>query len=480
MIAPTPSSRRRVLVVAFCFPPHAAIGTFRTLRTVRHLHDTGWDVSVLTCDPSDYLPGTAVDASLIAQVPPGVRVITAGAIRPWLRLQDSVRARLRATAPGRAPGEVTGTPGAVRARRGMLGVLARAKDVIDAALAVPDRESGWIVPAIVKGVLAQAGASRPDVIYSSAPPWSGQLVAAALQQMLRCPWVADFRDPWGRAPWREDRYPFALRAAARLERLVIRRADRVVFVSHANRNEFAAHYGSGIASKFRVAPNGCDLGEFARVERPQETPATFLLLHAGSLYASRTPLPFLRAVAGAIGRGAIDPRGFRLRFLGPVALSQPALTSACDELGLSGVVEFVPRVPRAQSLAAMSSASGLLLLQPGHPVAVPAKLYDYMASGRPILAIGEGETAEIVRRSGAGIAAPSDDETLIGAALERFIELARRPFSPVDQDWYDGARRAEEISAVIGEVAGVSAPIAAIGSLRRDAPTLDPRQVEGD
>jgi glycosyltransferase involved in cell wall biosynthesis len=170
---------------------------------------------------------------------------------------------------------------------------------------------------------------------------------------------------------------------------------------------------------------------------------------------------------------------FRLRFLGPMALSQPAIARACDELGLSAVVEFAPRVPRAQSLAAMRSASGLLLLQPGHPVAVPAKLYDYMASGRPILAIGEGETAEIVSASGAGIAAPSDDETLIGAALERFVEMARRPFSPVDPEWYDGARRAAEISAVIGEVTRAPVPVAAIEESRRDAPPLDPHQVKG-
>ncbi len=195
-------------------------------------------------------------------------------------------------------------------------------DLIDAALSIPDRESGWILPALTKGVLRQLGASKPDVIYSSSPPWSGQLVAAGLKAVLRRPWVTDFRDPWSRAPWRGDRYEFALRAAARLERAIVRRADRIVFVASGNRDDFAAHYGAAIAAKFDVVPNGCDPAEFDAL-RGTVAPAPggpFVLLHAGSLYAGRTPVPLLNAVARAIADGRIQRERFRLRFLGVNAL----------------------------------------------------------------------------------------------------------------------------------------------------------------
>ena len=85
----------RVLVVACCFPPHAAIGTMRTLRVVRELHARGCKVTVLTVDPGTYLPNTPTDAALLPLVPSEVRVIEAGALRPWNRLQRMIVTAVR-------------------------------------------------------------------------------------------------------------------------------------------------------------------------------------------------------------------------------------------------------------------------------------------------------------------------------------------------------------------------------------------------
>ncbi len=373
--------RARALVVAYDFPPHAAIGTMRTLRVVRELDARGWQVTVLTGDPSAYLPGTPIDRALLERVPPGVRVIAAGAIRPWDRVQSVARSILRPGRPVEASAAETrpkaAAAPAAQKKGAALRPLAALSDLIDAALSIPDRESGWIVPALTKGVLKQLGASKPDVIYSSSPPWSGQLVAAGLKAVLRRPWVTDFRDPWSRAPWRGDRYQFALRAAAALERAIVRRADRIVFVAAGNRDDFAAHYGASIASKFDVVSNGCDPAEFDAL-RGTVAPAPdgpFVLLHAGSLYAGRTPVPLLNAVARAIADGRIQRDRFRLRFLGVNALKGVDLAGTCQALGIGDVVEFLPRVKRDESLRAMMTASGLLLLQPGHTVSVPGKVY---------------------------------------------------------------------------------------------------------
>jgi hypothetical protein len=112
----------------------------------------------------------------------------------------------------------------------------------------------------------------------------------------------------------------------------------------------------------------------------------------------------------------------------------------------------------------MMSASGLLLLQPGHAVAVPAKVYEYFAAGRPIFAIAEGETAAIVRRSGVGVSVGGDNEASIVSALETFIETARRPLAPPPPDLFDGTIRATETVAVLrtllrGGAADVNAPV---------------------
>ena len=393
------AAARRVLVVAYSFPPIGAIGTLRTLRVVRELHQRGWQVTVLTGDPAAYTSSTPIDDTLLAQVPPDVRLLRVGAVRPWERTQAVVRSLLRGGRDAGASDDSSGSGTALRAGRSSgqgRSRVARVKDVIDAALAIPDRESGWLLPALTKGWLHHVLDARPDVIYSSAPPWTGQLVAAGLKQLLRKPWVADFRDPWGRAPWRGDRYRFAMRAAARMERFVVRRADHVVFVTEANRQDFSAEYGAGVASKFHMVPNGCDPSEFDRMRHlaaPADGP--FVLLHAGSLYAGRTPVPVLNALAAAIRSGAIDPARFRLRFLGGKALGTTDMRDLCRDLGLQDVVEFLPRVRRDESIRAMMTASALLLLQPGHAVSVPGKVYEYLAAGKPILAMPNRATSPL-------------------------------------------------------------------------------------
>ncbi len=119
-----------------------------------------------------------------------------------------------------------------------------------------------------------------------------------------------------------------------------------MFVAAGNRDDFAAHYGASIASKFDVVSNGCDPAEFDAL-RGTVAPAPdgpFVLLHAGSLYAGRTPVPLLNAVARAIAGGRIQRDRFRLRFLGVNALKGVDLAGTCQALGLGDVVEFLPRV----------------------------------------------------------------------------------------------------------------------------------------
>jgi glycosyltransferase involved in cell wall biosynthesis len=437
----------------------------RTLRVVQQLARENWDVTVLTSDPRTYRPGAPVDEALLARVPSDVRVVRARAFRGFelLKTVGGTMVRRRRADPNSFQLDASRLSHSSTAKRGVVG---RAIDAIDAALAIPDSESAWLAPAITRG-LATCATWRPDVLYSSAPPWTTQLVTFALASALRCPWVADFRDPWSRARWRGDRLAFAMNAVRRLERMVVRRADRVLFVAQGNHDEFVAYYGPDLAAKFQVVANGCDPTEFRNLDPPAVPDNRFVLLHAGSLYAGRTPLPLFRAIAAAVKRGSIDPQRFRLRFLGAVALRHSDLDSVCKELGLEQVVEFAPLVPRAESLRAMMSASGLLLLQPGHAVAVPGKVYEYFAAGRPIFAIAEGEAAEIVRRSGIGLSVGPDDETSIVSALEQFIEMASQPIAPPPLDLFDGTLRAAETVAVLrtflrGGAAGVDAAVGAL------------------
>jgi glycosyltransferase involved in cell wall biosynthesis len=437
-----PREVRRALIITTNFPPDAAVGTMRTLRLVRHLDETGWRVDVVTLTPESFRPGTVVDMALLDRVPPSVRVIRAAAWRPIERLGAAIRPPRRTAPAAAGAGRHTAT-----ASKKPSTIIAAAR----AALAIPDRETSWLIPAVA-AIRRHLRAESPNVIYSSGPPFTAHLVGGIAAKVLQRPWVADFRDPWARAPWREDRFRFERAAWRILERAVVTRADAAIFVTEANRRDFAACYGAARASRFHLVANGCDVTDFARLT-PRSPSSPFILLHAGSLYGARNPAPLLRGLANAIRRGTIDRARMRLRFVGRVGV--PGVESLVHQLGLEDVVEFISHVPRQIALQQMADASALLIIQPVTKVSVPAKLYEYMAVGRPVLALSEpdGETASIVQGSGAGIAVSADDEAAIERCLGDMVNGGLEGFTPVAPRVFDGALRAQQIARILRDVA---------------------------
>lgn len=443
-------STRRALVITCNFPPDAAVGTMRTLRLVCHLARTGWAVEVLTQPEHSLRAGTVIDRSLLDKVPPEVEVTRPAAVRPFEEIARVISGRRSGVAQasrkssGHTQPDTSSQPG----------FMSQMKRVARAATALPDREVGWLLPAALEG-WRRARRQRPDVIYSSGPPFTAHLVAMCVAYATGSPWVADFRDPWARAPWREDRFAFERLAWAMFERLVVRRCHAAVFVTETNRRDFAEHHGPKVASRFSVVSNGCDRTEFqGLVARENATDKAAVLLHAGSLYGARNPAPLFRAVAKAIQAGQLDANRFRVRFIGRLGPSFD-LPGLVRELGLQHVVEFGDHVPRREGLQQMLDAAALLVVQPVTTVSIPAKMYEYMAAGRPILALAEpgGETSDLVQRTRAGVAVRADDESAICCGLHDVLRMARDGFAPVDPRAYDGAVRAGELADILSAVA---------------------------
>lgn len=442
--APSTGAAPRVLVIAPVFAPASPIGTMRTLRLVRRMDADGWRATVLTATPGTYLPTMPQDPALLERVPPAVDIRHAPVLRPIERLNKMLRPQRSRPVPSPGTGEAV----AVRPRSWYRELYA----VVDELTSIPDREIGWVLPAILSS-MSIVRSQRPRVIYSTAPPWSAQVAAYAVAKLSGLPWVADFRDPWARAPWRENQPERQRRAAARLESRVVRRADAILFATPANRHEYASHYGPEAARKFFVVPNGCDPDEFAGRSRPADS-ETFTLVHAGSLYGARTPVPLFEAIASMVSKGLVRRDKFRLRLIGTSTLDRD-LDQALSQHNLDDVVQRLPRMPRREIVDAMASASALLVLQPGTTVSIPGKIYEYFALGKPVLALcEEGDTAELVRASGAGVAVTSPDAGAVEDGLVELLRLREHPVVPAHRDLYDGTRFAGEALAVIAAVAG--------------------------
>jgi glycosyltransferase involved in cell wall biosynthesis len=394
---------KRLLLVAYHFPPHAGSGVFRPLRMSRYLPKHGWDVTVLAG------PATArvlKDPELGAEVPASVRVEHASSIEPRNAMIALNKLGLRGLA-----------------RR------------IEPWLSVPDDQLGW-VPFATRRALRLHRDTPFDAVVATAGPYSTLLVGQAVKRRAGIPFVADFRDEWTTNPYLADRYPTAWhrRANRRLEIGVLEDADRVVCVSAPWLETIRGLVPGEPASKFRVHENGYDADHFK--DAAQELPDTFRVVYAGTFYGHRSPKAFIDAVRLVREAGRIPASDLEVLFVGHGS------AEAAEGLPPS-ILRSAPQLPFHDALRELKAAAVLLLVIPkeGGPGNHTGKLFNYLAAARPILCLAPepNVAAELVRASGSGVVAPPDDPAAIAEAL---VALWR--------DWKDGRvlprRRADVIA----------------------------------
>jgi glycosyltransferase involved in cell wall biosynthesis len=272
---------------------------------------------------------------------------------------------------------------------------------------------------------------RIDVLLTTSPPASVNLIGAAVKQATGVPWVADLRDSIAANPDRNvERVSVRVkeRGQALVAKLVARYADAVSGVSDTIADELRV-LG---ALRVETIPNGSDFDDFEGLEyrRGQR----FRITHTGSFFGKRDPRPFLRALADS-------PADVVARFVGGLRSSDREFA---DELGLGERLEGLEHVPRRRALELQRDSEALLLLLPeagGRGRTVPSgKIYEYLAAERPILAAvpTDGVAADLVRRTGAGVVVPPDD-----------VHALREALSGLEARWragaLDGTRLAPEL-----------------------------------
>jgi glycosyltransferase involved in cell wall biosynthesis len=379
---------------------------------VRYLPEHGWRPIVLT-------PGRAWaaprDDRLLAEVPPDTQVIRTRSWEPRARACVAHRAGA-AQRPTRPP--------MFSALRSHLAHLAR----------FPDAHRGWAPFAVAAGLRAVRD-RRPALIYSTAGPFTGHVVGLVLHRLTGLPWVAELRDGWYR--WNRAIFPDypAWRGAAErwLEAAMVGHAARVLLVTRLMADAFRDQYPAVPAARFDVVPNGFDPAHYPAAP-PGALPAAdrFEVVHAGALYRGRSLWPFFEAAAALAQQDAAFSEQLRLVLIGTQDESARAeLRDAAGALGAGGALELRGYLDHDSTLRALRSAGLLLLLvntTPGAAAAVPGKLFEYLAVGRPILAVAPrgAEAAAIVEEANAGWAAWADSPADVHAKLAAAWDAHRR------------------------------------------------------
>ena len=430
---------KTVLMVAYHYPPDSAVGALRTRRFVRYLPEFGWAPVVLTVrrkgDAGDGMPiiGT--------RILPGLRDAArfASSILPG-RAGDVQAGATAECAAGYLPPDPESVP---RLRRALY-----------ALMWLPDDRQGWFAPAVAAGVLGVVR-HQAQVVYSSAPPWTGHLVGLAVATLTRRPLVADFRDPWVGNPWKPAfvRTRWSDRADAAMERMVVERSAAVLCNTASVERQMKDRYRGVPDDRFKVLPNGFDPEDVRRSCRQAHAARNGVVFaYAGTMYGARDPRPLFRAASAVRAKGV---RSFRMVFMGDCARAKGIpLTQMVKEHGLEDCVELAGNLPRQQCIERLREADVLLLFDMGRPCQVAAKLFEYIGLGKPVLALAEpgSETAKHVVEAKAGVVADARDEEAVSAAFELAVggELCGSP--PDVRARYDGRMLTGTLAKVLDAV----------------------------
>ena len=436
----------RLLLVSSHFPPDRSAGTHRVVRFANYLQDHGWSVHVLTIDPAFYRRSIPVDDALLSRVDSDLTIHRTGVFRgisTLVKWRDRLSSKPSVTPATNGRSDVASTSAGWRAWR---------RQVMSSVFAFPDDEVGWLPAAVACGVRA-VKRERIDVILTSAPPFTCHLIGRALKATCGIRWVADFRDPWSRAPWGKHGSAGGHRW---LEAQVINSADAVLLNTPELSREFTQWYGPEVARKLHVVANGYDadiLDPFAVLPSPPAPP--FVLTHAGNLYGNRDPLPLLQGLAECLRDGFVTKESIRLNLVGKVA-TQFDVDGAIARLGLTGVVTRTPPVVHEESLKALAASHALVVIQPGTSLQVPAKLYEYVGLRRPILALAdEGGVARVARESGLGRVVSPADVPGIARAVQLLFRQNSKATGPADETLiqrFDARRQSEILGAILSRL----------------------------
>lgn len=428
-----------VLMVAFHFPPAAmGSGHLRTLGFARHLPESGWDPIVLSARALAYPRTVPLQAD---SIPDGCSVYRALAL-------DASR---HFAVAGRYPG----------------------------FLAQPDRWASWWPMAVWQG-LQIIRRHRVRAIWSTYPIMTAHCIAWTLSRITKLPWVADFRDPMTSSVSSVNR--FSVASQHRWEKRVLRDAAHVTFTTPGALHDYAARYPVAHASgRLSVVENGYDEAAFAGLpDSPSLTPnRPLVLLHSGLLYPDgRNPFPFFAALArlNAAGKLTADDVHVVLRASGSTTIFARKLES----LGLKHMVTLAPAISNRDALVEQAQADALLLFQGAYfNRQIPAKLYEYLRIGRPILALvdAQGDTAAVARSIGVAVLSPIDDVGAIEACLENFVAAVRSGEAPRAKPAvvaaYSRRERAASLAQILTRVTGCfpgGQPNTGLAARQPDAP----------
>lgn len=373
---------RRVLVITYYWPPSGGSGVQRWVKFSKYLPSLGWQPVVYTPENPE-MPST--DMTLFGDIPNEAEIIKT-------RINEVYGIYRRLTGGKKGGGEVNPINSQKKTWKQNLAMALRGN------LFIPDPRVSWVGPSVrfLKKYLAE---HPVDVIVTTGPPHSMHLIGLRLSRATGIPWIADFRDPWTRMFYFKHLHlgSWALRRHYSLEKQVLDGATRIIAVSPLVRDEFMTMTDTPVD----LITNGYDPEDF---EQPLEPDGFFNITHTGLFAADGNPETLWQVLAEKCAEDAEFSRSMRIRLVGK---TDTQITASIKAAGLgSNLVDLGYRDHNVAVREQMNASMLILPLrkEPEYRATLPGKLFEYLASLKPVLGIGQkdGAMAQVLSETKAG------------------------------------------------------------------------------
>lgn len=387
LIALEKTDQINLLYISYYWPPSGGPGVQRGLKFCKYLPQSGVRPSVLTVDEKQ-ASYPVLDHTFASEVPEGTAVYRTATSEPF-EYYKKLSGKKEIPYSGFANEEAK------------TGFLDKVFKFVRGNLFIPDARVGWNKHALKKaGELLKHG--QLQVILTTSPPHSTQLIGLKLKERYKLPWIADLRDPWTNIHYYDQLYhtPIAKRIDRNYELQVLERADAVIVTSEDTKRLFLNKPAKINPDKIHVIPNGYDEDDFIYPSTPPQD--EFLITYTGTITENYNIDVFLKVISQL--RSVNSEIRYKLRFVGKVS---EGVKQRIKKAGLEGITEFVAHVPHTEAIKYLMESTMLLMAIADVPAVysnVPGKLFEYLASNKPIICLGpvHSDTDRIIDECGAG------------------------------------------------------------------------------
>lgn len=415
---------KNLLIITYYFPPLGGVGVQRVSKFCRYLPRFGWRPVVVAPQPSAFY---AADEEMLAEVRHVSLYRVAGL--------DSFRMRQKLLGPLRPRID---SPLRWIARR----------------FSWPDTQTAYI-PAAFR--LAYRMSEKTHAVFITAPPYSNLLLGRLLKRVANLPLIVDMRDPWVGHP-EHDKPGWKRALNRRVERDVLEYADAIIAVTRSHTDDLRKRY-QHLAPRIHYIPNGFDAADFTRTRNTparktpsirERRPLTVCYTGILGLDHINRGTTLYAAIRRLRDEDGVTPARLRVEIMGELSAVEE------ERIRRSGVSTFIERLGHLSHRKVMRRLERAdLAWLPYHAeyshLIVPAKIYEYIGSGTPVLAVvnPSHETAELIRETGTGVVVPEGDIDGVTDALRMLLE-GRFPYKPKPRVIARFGRRHET-----GQLAGI-------------------------